>query len=657
MKTHFSSIEPLESRIAPATITASFTDANNDLVKFTATGPLPALATVDLASHISVFALTPDGKHNTYDVNLTDPAFNGASFTASAKKAGGGDGQLSVGYIDADGNVLGNVTVAGDLGQITVGFIPGVGGIDATPITVLKTLNVQSLGRFDAFGRSNGESLNVSNIQGTLNSLVVSGDVANADLEVTYGVLNSASIGGSLIGNGGGNGGHIFADSIAKISVKGDLRGGDGDYSGSIGSGEGIGSVSVGGSVIGGDGVNSGDIYTSTAFEVSKIGSVSIGGSLVGGSGELSGVIGGKASGGGTHPISLGTVTIGHDIVGGHGLQSGEVWSFGGTLDHLTVKGSLIGGTNTKSGAVIVDTTPAIDITTIAISGSVYGGDGTSSGYIEPVHGARSVSIGGSLIGGAGNSSAEIYGDDGLGMVTIAHDIRGGSGPYSGAVGSSLSVTGVSVGGSVYGGGGVNSGDIFGALNGESKIGKVSIAGSLFGGDGNYSGVIGGEPSVGETLYLSLGTITIGHDIVGGYGDNSAEVWADNGTLDSLTVKGSVYGGYGASSAEIEVDHHAGVSTISIAGNVYGGHGTSSGDMDFGSGLNTVTVGGSLIGGLGTNSAAIIAEGGALGFAKIGHDVRGGDGSYSAAIYGLISGYSVGGNIIPGVGTNSAFVI
>jgi fibronectin-binding autotransporter adhesin len=427
--------ERLESRITPASV-VNFTDHNGDHVTFTSSlGNLADLIT---------FRPAADGVHNVYSVNLNDGSFIGTNFSATVTKAGGGDGQLIVGHIDAGTNDLGKVSVAGDLGDIDAGS-------GSTTVAAIKSLIVGSMGRFGERGTGD----NTSSINGSLPTLVVKGDIHDTYIHVSQ-TLTSATVGGSLVGGDDSFGGVIYAYELAKVAIAHDIRGGDGSYSGSVGTGHNAGSVTVGGSVIGGSGNNSGDIFGAYHAD-GKINQVSIGGSLIGGDGELSGTIGGEPASGGTHNVSLGTVTIGHDIIGGHGTEDAEVSADHGTLDQLTVKGSVIGGAGDYSGEIEADQAAGI----ISIGGSVYGGNGTSSAEIELKGGAKSLTIGGSLLGGKGVYSAEVDVDlvvAPLEQLKIGHDIRGGSGDSSAEV--SGTITKISLGGNVIPGTGTDSGKI-----------------------------------------------------------------------------------------------------------------------------------------------------------------------------------------------------
>src|SRR3954468_19020276 len=96
-------IEPLESRIAPASI-FNYTDVDGDLVKITS-------SLGDLAGHATLL----NGQLQLLD--LTDLSFEGTSIQFSVKKVAGGDGLANVGAINATDRNLGSVSILADLGK------------------------------------------------------------------------------------------------------------------------------------------------------------------------------------------------------------------------------------------------------------------------------------------------------------------------------------------------------------------------------------------------------------------------------------------------------------------------------------------------------------------------------------------------------------
>ena len=129
---------PSGELVAPTIITggksATFTDVDGDRVtvkvnKGTLTGSnFQLLKSSAMAVGAQLLSL-----------NL-GPAFDGADVTITAQRAGGGDGKVNVGVLNAGDVDLGKVTVGGDLG--------GIFADDATADGAITSLTVGSIGFF-----------------------------------------------------------------------------------------------------------------------------------------------------------------------------------------------------------------------------------------------------------------------------------------------------------------------------------------------------------------------------------------------------------------------------------------------------------------------------------------------------------------------------
>jgi hypothetical protein len=454
-----SSIETLESRIAPAGVTVTLIDINGDKVHFSSSSKLFA------SSDITAYNLG-DGHHDAFVVNLSDDPLNDSNLTVTVTKVKGGDGQIYVG-VTAGSNTLGNIDIAGDLGLLTVGATGNTG-------TAINSLTVNSIGRFPSIGP---DELVDSKVSGSINKVIDKGDMDGTYILVT-GNLGSLSIGGSLIGGDFSFDGQINVDgNIGRAVIKHDVRGGSGAFTGVLSAGGNLGPVTVGGSIYGGYGEASGDIGangTTTSISVggsvyggdgeysgqifgnyaasSTIDKVVVGGSLLGGAGEYSGEIG---NGGSTNALTLKDVVIGGDIIGGTGQYSGTVYAPVGTINDLTVKGSVFGGEGSNSGFISATGTAG----TIMISGSVFGGFGGGSGYIALSGGVQTLVLGGSLVGGFGPDSGDIATNLGTvgKLLRIDGDVRGSVGFGSGSITTGGGVTPVVLG-EIFAGSGMDSG-------------------------------------------------------------------------------------------------------------------------------------------------------------------------------------------------------
>ncbi len=515
------SIEPLEQRIAPASV-ISYTDIDGDLVKITA-----SKGTLD-ETDLTLSNLITE-KSTLQILDLNDDGFEGANITFSVTKSADGDGLAHVGRIFAINHNLGTVTVKGDLASIDVGDGTGV---------ALQKLSVHSMGRYDRDTQSGGPDMQ-SNIEGSLGALVIAGDFTRVSMLVSGvdSVLGSISIGGSI--NGGETinptnyttAGNITVEgSIGSITVKGDIIGGINDSTGSIVSWHEIGAVTVGGSIKGGAGMDSGAVisgFTSTG----DMGPVKIGRDLIGGTGQSSGKVVSL------HTGDMASVTIGGSIYGGDGSGSGLVFS-DGDLGPVKVRRDVVGGNGGGSGRIVAD--------------------GTTGG----------VTVGGNLIGGEGFYSGQIASFGNQGFVQIGGDVIGGASEGAGRIWGGAKVAGVRVGGSVVGGEGDRSGEL-----GFTEVGAVHVGGDLIGGDGVYSGRIRSNGP--------MGPVTIGESVLGGGGHNSGQIWAD-GKLGAVKIGGDLRGGSITGNESADRSGYIegkSIASVTIGGSIIAGIDASSGSL------------------------------------------------------------------------------
>lgn len=630
MKTHPPSIEPLETRIAPATLvnptTLTYTDIDGDKVTVTTSAGAFAFANPpNGTSFTDTFVLTAPNAIGGQQLELIDlrqgSGFQGANLTVSVVAAGGGDGLAAVGLIFAPGIDLGNVFVKGDLGEIDCGD-----NDTATP--ALKLLSVRSMGRYGDATDPLSAGLQ-SNISGSLGALRVAEDIKDAIISVTANVsadakIGSITIGGSLIGGaavisgsifaggeigpvkiggsilgGDGNGsGAISADKLGTVAIGGSLVGGSGTDSGRIGVAGAIGAVNIGGNLIGGTGTGSAQIFSDT-----KLGAVTIGGSLLGGAGVSSGSLGSSGD--------IGPVKIAHDVAGGGGDESGHIEA-AGKITSIAIGGSLMGGAgNHDTGSVGNSQIVAANIGAITIGHDVKGASGDGTGRIEAGGKLGAVTIRGALLGGSGFATGGITAATGIGAVNIGHDIVGGTGPFSGRVSSDGTLASVTVGGSLIGGGGNGSG----AISSEGNLGLVKIGHDVIGGSGEFSGIIetGSIASVGGTM----AGVTIGGSLIGGSKLSTGAV-SSEGDMAFVKIGRDLVGGSISGmmpnlqgSGFIESDKRIG--SVFIGGSVIAGMDNSTaGALLFNATINaerdigSVTVKGGLIGNVTPNGQSLV---------------------------------------------------
>ncbi|HEX8296066.1 MAG TPA: hypothetical protein VF593_07180 [Chthoniobacteraceae bacterium] len=458
----FPAIEPLEPRIAPASALAFYTDQDGDdvTIKITTSGGSSAAlaAALENAQELSATGVGLQLRA----LHLSDAVFAGAnvSITATRSAQFGGDGLVAVGELDSSGS-LGTVVVEGDLGRIAAGA--GAGTL------AVKSLTVQSLGRY---GMATGDST-FSSLEGSVGKISVKEDVVGATLNIngTTGVLsiagnleggNSAnsititgdagiiSIGGHLIsGTGSGSGKLRVLGDVTSLTVGGSLVGpsdGGNDPVGQIDIAGNAGKVLIKGDVIGGT-----DAYGVDRSQLTIAGtlaSLQVNGSLLGsadglfggaGAGEvrvvgaagsvkvLGDIVGsGSAGSGALTLLTAKTIFVGGDLIAGIGTSTGMIDLGAGTVQSLTVKGNIIGGTGSLSAGGIDGTLETI-LQKVVIGGNLESrGDLSNQGFIAAGF-INNLLIKGDVIasGEDGSTTEQIQGLLGLGKVVIGGAIRG----------------------------------------------------------------------------------------------------------------------------------------------------------------------------------------------------------------------------------------
>ncbi len=486
-----SHIEPLESRIAPATLvnarTVTYFDGDGDKVTVTISkGTFENPNTPGQTTW--TFGPSATGIAGREQLELLDLSFfaqfDGASLSIVAVPVAtgptaGGDGTVSVGHIDATGIDLGAVVVRGDVGAIDAGDNILTDGS-------IKALTVLSLG---GDGLTSGATDLKSNIKGSVGSIRVIGDISNAEVRITDGSLASLYVGGSIFGGAAADSGSIdVAGTITAAYIGGDLLGGGGAAAGSLTAAR-IGTLTVGGSIYGGGGVDSGLVSTS-----SFISKITVGGDVVGSDGEGSGVISADA---------IGTVTIDGSVIGGLGEASGRV-EVANNLTTLRIGGSLLGGSllgvsSEKAGTIFVGG----KLTTAVVGGNIEGGNAQSgftnseTGYVLAGQ-IGAMALGGSLIGGSDN---------------------GGSLFDSGTIRSLGTITSLTIKGGMFGGSSRSGGDTNGSAYIEAdRLGAVSIGGTIFAGSDagtlSNSGAIRAHKDIGTLIVKGSLEGTATHPVI-----------------------------------------------------------------------------------------------------------------------------------------------
>ena len=481
------SIEPLESRIAPAIIiaanalSAKWTDVDGDLVTLNVNKPV-----LDLGN----FQYGPRGLGD--EVNKISVIVAGLDITITAKpqdvNADGlkeGDGLVNIGWISASGVNLGKVSIAGDLAEIDAGDNLG---------TALKSLTVRSLGErgFD----TGGADLE-STLAGRLGALVVKGNVRDAEVRTTgpFGSIGSVFIGGSLIGGATQQQGGIFSDGVlGPVKIVGDVVGGSAEFSGGLASNGRMVSVTIGGSLIGGTALRTGTIESQ-----GEMGPVKIAGDVRGGSGLSSGIILGREA--------VTSVTIGGSLVGGSGDSSGRLTAEG-KFGPLKICRDVVGSVDAGTGSIF----GFESLSSVTIGGSMFGGRIGGSSTVG------AVSVKGSIIG----TAADPVSIDAVGTLTSSSkpDIALKSLKVGGRVEWANLLFGISE----------NKG-----INGDVQIGPIAV-----GGDWITSNLaVGIDPTNGSFGDASDKAVVPGVPFFGAFTRNDPTVLSK---IASVAIGGGVYG-------------------------------------------------------------------------------------------------------------------
>jgi hypothetical protein len=571
------------------------------------------------------------------------------------------DSAALIGSLVIHGNVTGNsgaMSTVGGTAQINTGS-------SIHSITIDGSLTGSA-------GETSGSILAVESI-GHVSVQGVTGGAGSNSGEISAFSLGSISVGGQIMGGSGPGSGKIIATgSISSVTVGNGIVGGSGDNSGYITTGSGF-DDNLGSLVIKSGGITGGSESFSGSVAIGgKIGSVKIAGAITAGAGDSSGAL--------TATDDIGSISLGSlASISGAGADSGEI-SAGGNLASLVITGAHAGSVNVDTGLVSVDGSAG----SIVVDGSVTG-SAASTGLFLISGGVKSFTINGALNGGAGQNSGAIFaGLDDAGVIssiTVTGALFGG-GNGSGEIFGGGGIAKASVG-DLLGGGGVYSGSIvsdgaLGAITVTGKAPQYTGPGGLIGGEGVDSAQI----SAGTTI----SSVTVNGSIGGGQGAGSGSIVSHSvfsasgdiqGNIGSVKITGDT-GGVGAG----EISAAGNINNLFIKGSVYSliQAGTDLTGVSGGN-INKLAIGGALIGpavGQSVNYSGGVIEAAHIGSATLG-SIEGGSGAtnttvapYNAilasqdiaslTVTGAITGtyydpvvISAVGKLDPGAGPNLAF--
>lgn len=349
----------------------------------------------------------------------------------------------------------------------------------------------------------------------------------------------------------------------------------------------------------------------------------------------------------------VGTVYIGGSVRG-DSIFSGNVAILGGA-ESLTINGSIIGGDGEFSGWVQPGETP-----TILVKGSILGGKGARSGLLSNqtfdvpfTKTTESVTIGGSVVGGAGEESGQAHFVNPVQQFRVAGSLRGGAGLRSGTISFDSGVM-EAILQEIVGSSGDGSG-VFSAadFDPDQAMHYVFVQGSIKGGSGQFAGV--------ADLTGSF-QLRVNGSVVGSTGSQSGFVrfnFMDTppSSGSTFSVRGSMVGGKGTQSGSASLGSP--MDLVTIQGDLAGNAGVVSGSLGIGTAVKQLVVGGNLKGGSGFRSGGIDLFFASLDSVQLRKNLIGGTGEQSggvSSIQSTVKSVQVGGNIAGGMGNQSAVI-
>jgi hypothetical protein len=385
-------IEPLEFRIAPATLTGrvvKYIDLDGDAVKVTLTK-----GTLAEANFVFDNAFATSGPQELQRIDLSGVTdVETSNITVAVKKAATGDGIANIGGIIATGHDLGAVKVKGTLGSIAAGN-------NAQPAPGLASLTVGSLGLVGTAEQAPGGS----SIAGAAGRVKIAGDLGD---QFSATSLFNLKIAGSIIGNG-----RVFVNGdLTKATLDGSIIGRLGDINIYVQGN--VGSLMVGRSVL--SGTVTSDFASPQIVVEGNAGKITIGGDVIGPTGpfdqaslRVDGTVGSLTIGGSVNGTTeLGVIIRLADKVNAFGQGVGSVLIKGSTLNmqlgvsvtftnsqseigSITINGAFVSSGIAVSGTIGMDGKYGTDddtitassvINSLTIKGAVYGTSATGDSF------------------------------------------------------------------------------------------------------------------------------------------------------------------------------------------------------------------------------------------------------------------------------------
>ena len=289
----------------------------------------------------TVLAGNLNGKGGKVVAVTVTGAVSGAGVDSASIIGVAGVGAVRVGNLTGTGPDSARIATGGKLVKLTVdGDIAGGAGDGSAFVTAATGVGSVAVGgNVTGAGGRNSAGIQVAN--GNIGPVRVGGDLKGGAGDYSAAVQAYGTQVGETVKNG----------RIASVTVVGDVRGGTGRYSAAVYADDRIGRVTIGTPAGAGGLVGAGPFSATITAGATGIGPVTIRGDIQGGAGDFSGSIN---TNGKLGPVTVRpNGTASGNITGGAGKESASI---GGTaIARVSVAGSVAGAAGQNSASILAD--------------------------------------------------------------------------------------------------------------------------------------------------------------------------------------------------------------------------------------------------------------------------------------------------------------
>ncbi len=251
-----------------------------------------------------------------------------------------------------------------------------------------------------------------------------------------------------------------------------------------------------------------------------------------------------------------------------------------------------------------------------------------------------------------------------IGTLKIGGELKGGNADNSGRVAVSGRLNTATIG-KITGGAGDSSGLINGLLGFTTTLGTITVLGDIVGGSGQVSGAI---------VAPRIGNVTA-HSVIGGSGVQSGIILSQS-TMGNITLSGDLIGNASAAATQSgHISSATSLGAVKVGGKIQGGGADDSGSIVSGTSIVSLSIGSTLIGAAGAGSGSVragVSKTGAptgalanIGIVTIGEDatthesIKGGTGANSGRIdvAGNIASFTSAGDVVGGAANGSGGIV